>query len=50
VDEIYLDIEPKIIGEGIPLFRGDNLDIGLELISEDKISDSEIQLHYRIVR
>ena len=50
VDEIYLDIEPKIIGEGIPLFKGNKFDIDLELIGQTKISDNEIQLHYRILK
>ncbi len=33
IDEIHLDIEPKILGEGIPLFREGNFSANLELLS-----------------
>jgi len=48
VDEIYLDIEPIIIGEGIPIFKGKDFEQKMELIGQRKITDNEIQLHYRI--
>ncbi len=48
VDEIYLDIEPIIIGEGIPIFKGKNFEQKLKLIGQRKITDNEIQLHYRV--
>jgi dihydrofolate reductase len=48
VDEIYLDIEPIIIGEGIPIFKGKDFEQKLELIGQRKITDNEIQLHYRV--
>ena len=50
VDEIYLDIEPIIFGEGIPIFRDKNFEHKLELIGQKKITDNEIQLHYKVVR
>lgn len=50
VDEIYLDIEPIIIGEGIPIFKGKAFEQKLELIGQKKITDNEIQLHYRVNR
>jgi len=50
IDEIYLDVEPIIFGEGIPLFRGGNFEKKLELIEINKISKNEIQLHYRVKR
>jgi len=48
VDEIYLDIEPIFIGQGIPIFKGQDFETKLELIGESKISNNEIQLHYKI--
>jgi len=50
VDEIYLDIEPIIFGEGIPIFKGKDFEYKLELIGQKKISDNEIQLHYKILK
>ncbi len=49
IDEIYLDIEPIIFGQGIPLFSGLDFEIQLELIKTKKLSDNEIQLHYRVL-
>lgn len=50
VDEIYLDIEPIVFGRGIPVFQGREFEQQLELLGQKKISDNEIQLHYRIVK
>lgn len=50
VDEIYLDIEPIILGQGIPLFRGKDLECNLKLVGQKKISDNEIQLHYEVLK
>ncbi len=50
VDEIYLDIEPIVITEGIPIFKGKEYERRLKLIGEKKISENEIQLHYRVVK
>ena len=48
IDEIYLDIEPIIISKGIPLFCGDALEQTLDLIGLKKITDNEVQLHYKV--
>ncbi|MDP3948979.1 MAG: dihydrofolate reductase family protein [bacterium] len=48
IDEIYLDVEPIIFGEGIPLFASGNFEKKLELIGIKNISNNEIQLHYRV--
>ncbi len=48
IDEIYLDVEPTIFGEGIPLFAAGNFEKKLELIEVNNISDNEVQLHYRV--
>lgn len=49
VDEMYLDIEPAILGEGIPLFKGRPFERELKLLGTKMLSDNEIQLHYQIV-
>ncbi len=48
VDEIYLDIEPIVIGRGIPIFKDKGFERKLELVGQKKITDNEIQLHYRV--
>ncbi len=48
VDEIYLDVEPIVIGNGIPLFRGKRFERNLRLIGQKGISKNEIQLHYEV--
>ncbi len=50
VDEIYIDIEPTLLGKGIPSFSGSDFDRQLKLLGTKKLSDNEIQLHYEIVR
>ena len=50
VDEIYIDIEPIILGKGIPLFRDKNFECKLKLLGQKKITENEIQLHYEVVK
>lgn len=50
VDEIYLDIEPIIFGSGIQIFHGKEFQKKLELLEIKHITNSEIQLHYKIVK
>lgn len=48
VDEMYLDIEPIILGEGIPLFHGQSFERNLTLLDQKMLSNNEIQLHYQV--
>lgn len=48
VDEIYLDIEPIALGKGIKIFADEDFEANLELIETKKLSDNEIQLHYKV--
>lgn len=48
IDEIYIDIEPLLIGKGIKLFADENFEISLNLLEINKITDNEIQLHYAV--
>jgi len=50
VDEIYLDVEPVAFGKGIKLFRENGFEAKLELLETKKLSDNEIQLHYRVLK
>lgn len=48
IDEIYIDVEPRVIGKGIRLFSEGDFEAKLELIEVKKLSEDEIQLHYRV--
>lgn len=50
IDEIYLDIEPVILGKGIRLFAEGDFETKLELVGIKKLSKNEIQLHYKIIK
>ncbi len=50
VDELYLDIEPVILGEGIPIFKGKNFEKNLKLLGQKKMTDNEIQLHFEVIK
>ena len=50
VDEIYLDIEPIIIGKGISIFENKDFEIKLELLETRQLSPNEIQLHYKVIK
>ncbi len=50
VDELILDVEPKVFGRGIGIFTGSDFDLDLELIGVKKLSKNEVQLHYRVLK
>lgn len=50
VDELYIDIEPIILYEGIPLLHGQTVERRLELLSQKQITLHELQLHYKVIR
>jgi dihydrofolate reductase len=50
IDEIYLDIEPRLLGEGIPIFSGKEFERNLKFIGQKQITEQEIQLHYLVIK
>lgn len=48
IDELILNVEPAIIGKGIPLFAQDDFDFPLQLISALEGSKGITTLHYRV--
>jgi dihydrofolate reductase len=50
IDEVYLDVEPIVLGKGIKLFADDDFETNLELIEVNKLSPNEVQLHYRVIK
>ena len=50
IDEIYLDVEPFIFGNGIKLFTDNDFEKKLELIETKPLSKNTIQLHYKVIK
>jgi len=48
IDEIFIDIEPKLFGKGITLFAKWDFEKELGFIDSKHISSSTIQLHYKV--
>ncbi len=49
ISNIILNIEPYILGKGIPLFAEENIETKLQLINIKKITKNIIQLEYKII-
>jgi len=49
LDEIYVDVEPIILGKGIKLFGDKEFEAKLELLGVRKLNSNIIQLHYKIL-
>ena len=50
IDEIWLTIEPKVFGKGLPLFNGADVDLNLELIESKQLDDHVKHVRYRIIK
>lgn len=50
VDEIYIDIHLLILGNGIKVFDGFDGERKVELLDQQKLSNGQILLHYKIVK
>ena len=48
IDEIFLDVEPLLFGQGMPLFKPADFEAKLELLDVNHLSPQTIQLHYRV--
>ena len=48
VDEIVLNVEPVIVGKGIPLFSPDVFDLKLKLLESKKLNGDIVQLRYEV--
>ena len=50
IDEIYLDVEPLIIGQGIKIFAEADFELELELLETKKLNPNTVQLHYKVIK
>ena len=49
ITELFLDVEPFLIGDGIPLFAQETATISLKLLGTHMLNENTIQLHYQVV-
>lgn len=50
IDEVMLDVEPIILGEGLRLFEEGERDVKMQVIENTKLDGSTVRSHYRIVK
>lgn len=50
IDEVILDIEPVILGQGIKLFGEHEVSRELRLINSKKLGENGIQNHYEVIK
>ena len=50
VDEVWLTLEPRIFGTGVPLVAGTALDTRLQLLSSEKLTADVLLLKYKVLR
>lgn len=51
IDELYIDIEPLILGRGIPLFTDGDFEPRLKLLDVNQLDNHQtIQLHYKVIK
>lgn len=48
IDEVIFDVNPSILGEGIPIFNPTDFQLSLDLIESEEIRDGIIELHYKV--
>ncbi len=48
IDEVILDVNPVILGEGIPVFSPNDFELNLDLISAQKVGQEIIELKYEV--
>lgn len=50
IDEIFLDVEPYVYGNGIPLFFQNDSNLKLEFLESKMLNKNTIQLHYKVIK
>lgn len=50
VDEIWIDLMPRIFTNGVKLFDGINFSADLKLLEVKKSGENEVQLRYKVIK
>jgi dihydrofolate reductase len=48
IDEVIFDVNPSILGEGIPVFSPEEFYLSLELASVEKVGNGLVELQYKV--
>lgn len=48
IDEVIFDVNPSILGNGIPVFQTEDFELKLEFIDAEKISNGIVELRYKV--
>lgn len=50
IDEVRLDVNPSILGEGIPVFASADFEMKLKLVDTEKVGDNIVELRYTVIK
>ena len=50
VDEIWIDVMPRVFTNGVRLFDGKYFDAKLKLLEVKKSAENEVQLRYKVIK
>lgn len=50
IDEIYVDVEPLVFGQGIQIFAESDFEFELQLLEVNKLNTNTVQLHYKVIK
>jgi dihydrofolate reductase len=50
IDEVILDINSVIVGDGIPIFAPTNFEMKLKLLETTKVDENIFELRYKIIK
>ena len=50
LDEIIFNIEPVVVGKGIPVFAPEDFELKLKLISTEKLASGVSTLRYSVLK
>jgi dihydrofolate reductase len=50
VDDIYFVMEPVLFGSGLPLLKGFDTEVKLELVEVTKLNGNTVHLHYAVAK
>ena len=48
IDEVILDVNPSILGEGIPVFAPHDFQLNLELANVERVGNELVELKYKV--
>ena len=48
IDEVIFDVNPSILGEGIPVFAPQEFELKLELLNVERVGKELVEIHYRV--